>query len=1140
MMFEIPSSAANGMNWMQGNRRTTTQVQPTTKAEDKNVSGSDDDWADNGHSYLIYDPSTWTPKTDKGWGKGNDNGQPYDKKNATTFWNTYVTLDPEGAAKRYEELSDGLSTSSNKYKNMTNAYNSALEKVKYAQEHPDENLAKVTQTGLPGINSGATQYYNSSLSYNNIQTTYDNEKRLDAVLERLDDEQYDSTITEQVTRTKESPEGYSFRRNAEPYQLTSIPRIVGTWMVELLYRITNYMEDEIFENALNSIDFLGYLKGNADDFIFGGRKGVVVIAFMATGFIALGFWLIFRRDEWGQRRRDILQHIVAVALIIVMLPTLLVALGSLTKLEADATLGKAGRAATSQADEIVRRNSIDWLYILNRGMLSPDLQGTVYVDTLTDSKGDIYYMPQSALLRGMDSLNTDEVISKKTIENYSPIDVEYFERTAKKASNSEDNTTYKGIANSEKVEKIVSQIEEYLDNTPETDKAIDPQYISDYDDAVILLTTTAENKEASDSDILEMALLGRNPWYRYSFNFVPMIVQLFFLALVYLLLAYKILRLIMELFVSGIIAPFVAAVDYHSSGQKTKELLKYIAAIYGTLLFLPILIKIFELGNAYITATWANTGHKGFVALITIAWSMAVIDGPNIIQRLLGIDAGLKSAWGVMAAFGGTALKLGSAGTKMVKKAGAAAISGTAGAIGGAEKAKAKILEGSGKESQLGEETEEKKEKKENKSLDTPEIKEEKNELQQENFVPKMDKELSEKAFGDESHEDSIEDKATKVEEKKEEKSSIADTVKAGGLAGALAGVVQRFGGRAGVQESIATQTNDLNMDEARHRSLKSATGKLKTAMGGAMQHPGVRGVTRIQGQSPGIADASVLADSIVSQIESATGGFVDNNQKQAVHQKLVSAHNQGYAQYMADNGIDLATNTVAAAQGDPVAIDNHIAASQAGRAAMLDSMVDTSDYGLAATITSYSGTPGDTPHSDIAAVEHITESGGTPVRTRNLGGLQRTAEPVVQKSETVAAELSARSIVQPMPGTAKQQARRVKTTVIQHAQQSGATSFETIAAGGYASGAQRASAIIDGVREEGALMYAAKTPIRKMQGIKALAEDPIDEQMRRDAPGIADQVSSGVVYALGDILQDSAKRSQLEEVIEKTKGGNS
>ncbi|MDG0913417.1 hypothetical protein P6U20_29570, partial [Bacillus paranthracis] len=94
---------------------------------------------------------------------------------------------------------------------------------------------------------------------------------------------------------------------------------------------------------------------------------------------------------------------------------------------------------------------------------------------------------------------------------------------------------------------------------------------------------------------------------------------------------------------------------------------------------MALLLKIYSL---YIG--WLATKDFGFMgwgnALLLLAGSWAVIDGPNIVERILGIDAGLQSGWKTMMA-GAMAAKAGfeiaKATGKMVKKG----ATGTAGMI---------------------------------------------------------------------------------------------------------------------------------------------------------------------------------------------------------------------------------------------------------------------------------------------------------------------------------------------------------------------------------------------------------------------------------------------------------------------------
>ena len=78
--------------------------------------------------------------------------------------------------------------------------------------------------------------------------------------------------------------------------------------------------------------------------------------------------------------------------------------------------------------------------------------------------------------------------------------------------------------------------------------------------------------------------------------------------------------------------------------EKTKKLLGSIKDAYIVLGLTAILIKLYQLAQLYIAFVFANDRGVGNIFLLFIA--IAVIDGPNIVQQLTGIDAGLTSIAG--------------------------------------------------------------------------------------------------------------------------------------------------------------------------------------------------------------------------------------------------------------------------------------------------------------------------------------------------------------------------------------------------------------------------------------------------------------------------------------------------------------
>jgi len=107
-------------------------------------------------------------------------------------------------------------------------------------------------------------------------------------------------------------------------------------------------------------------------------------------------------------------------------------------------------------------------------------------------------------------------------------------------------------------------------------------------------------------------------------------------------IAYKLARLSFDLAFNYVLAILVAPADLHS-GQKTKKVIQSILNTFLVIILIFVSIKLYTIGTAYLAETL-----DGFAYLIAlIAFSVALIDGPNMVERLFGIDAGLKRGWGV-------------------------------------------------------------------------------------------------------------------------------------------------------------------------------------------------------------------------------------------------------------------------------------------------------------------------------------------------------------------------------------------------------------------------------------------------------------------------------------------------------------
>ncbi|MDB8790410.1 hypothetical protein PN398_06735 [Romboutsia sp. 1001216sp1] len=167
---------------------------------------------------------------------------------------------------------------------------------------------------------------------------------------------------------------------------------------------------------------------------------------------------------------------------------------------------------------------------------------------------------------------------------------------------------------------------------------------------------TVKNKEVFKSKIsadkngkkvkvdLKKGLFNMFPenYYRYNFKFWTMIISLGCTTITLLCTAIKIARIIFEL---GFVKLFGILYSFSdiSTGQKNKEIIRCIVTNFVILFVISVLLKMYLLFSA-----WTVESGEGIAQLILlIGGSIAVIDGPNVVERILGIDSGVKSGWSV-------------------------------------------------------------------------------------------------------------------------------------------------------------------------------------------------------------------------------------------------------------------------------------------------------------------------------------------------------------------------------------------------------------------------------------------------------------------------------------------------------------
>ncbi|EAE5923270.1 hypothetical protein CRD70_14005 [Listeria monocytogenes] len=128
-------------------------------------------------------------------------------------------------------------------------------------------------------------------------------------------------------------------------------------------------------------------------------------------------------------------------------------------------------------------------------------------------------------------------------------------------------------------------------------------------------------------------------YYRYSFHPFLMLFQLIGKSLV---LGFTIAKTMMMLTSLGILKVITAgtALTDLETGQRNKKLLLKIRNTIVVLYIMLVMLYMYDITMAFITASEMNAFMKAFAIIVL---SIMYMDGPDIVEELFGIDAGLKS-----------------------------------------------------------------------------------------------------------------------------------------------------------------------------------------------------------------------------------------------------------------------------------------------------------------------------------------------------------------------------------------------------------------------------------------------------------------------------------------------------------------
>lgn len=163
-------------------------------------------------------------------------------------------------------------------------------------------------------------------------------------------------------------------------------------------------------------------------------------------------------------------------------------------------------------------------------------------------------------------------------------------------------------------------------------------------------------------------------YYRYTVDYGILWMELVSLIIIYLFMSYKVIRILYEIIFHRLLA-YLYSVNLNNN-QKILKILDSLKDSYIMLLFTTVMIKFYLLATKFISG-WEVSGITKGIILLFLAF--AVIDGPNLVQKLTGADLGASDGMGkMMSLFYGSRMAAGVAGTgvNLVKSGLGAAKSG--------------------------------------------------------------------------------------------------------------------------------------------------------------------------------------------------------------------------------------------------------------------------------------------------------------------------------------------------------------------------------------------------------------------------------------------------------------------------------
>lgn len=389
-------------------------------------------------------------------------------------------------------------------------------------------------------------------------------------------------------------------------------RKIGEWLIFGLAWLNNFIERNI-NKVITLNDF--YASEPIQNFMESTRP--IIWGIFLIALVILGIQFMLNKIE---RRNEIILNIVLALSIVVIIPDLMVNMGKIT----NAGLSFLNDNGETLAGDLIKSNVADVLYYAENDFRFGQLPRPMDVNDSSIGTTDF---------TNANRLNSDTL---RYISFTEKIDLQ-------------DNDGW-----------IVK--EGYVNRLSDDAKKVLKNKLVATGDGNFVIQELNKNQ-------IPMTKLGQESYYRYHVNWLVLIISLFVTTVALAITVIKIGRSVFDIAFYQIFGMFIAATDL-TGGQRTKKVLVVMMNTFAVIFIMMMLLKLF----IYYTI-WAN-GLKSSVGsivvlLLLIAGAWALIDAPDIVQQMMGVDAGLRSGYqSLMGAYAGS--KLIGSGAKALGKFGLA------------------------------------------------------------------------------------------------------------------------------------------------------------------------------------------------------------------------------------------------------------------------------------------------------------------------------------------------------------------------------------------------------------------------------------------------------------------------------------